>query len=236
MLHEGSRPASAAGSAPARCLDLRFAGAGDAAGIAAIYAPNVVESAISFEAEPPTQEMMSERITSTLAQLPWLVCVRGRELLGYAYASPHSERAAYRWALNASVYIAAGCRRQGIGRALYTALFALARLGGYYSVHAGVSLPNAASVALHESLGFAPVGVYRAVGFKLGAWHDVGWWQLELRPRTGAPAPPVPLRQLRAQALDAVEDALAAGRAALGGGPAAELPEPSSLGAKLEER
>ena len=211
MLYESSL-APGAGAAPASHADIRFAGTDDAAGIAAIYAPHVVESAISFEADPPTQELMCERVTATLAQLPWLVCVRGGELIGYAYASPHAERAAYRWSLNASVYVAAGCRRQGIGRALYTALFELARLGGYYSVHAGVTLPNAASVGLHESLGFVPVGTYRAVGFKLGAWHDVGWWQLALRPRSGAPAPPLTLPELRAQAPDAVEAALAAGR------------------------
>jgi phosphinothricin acetyltransferase len=216
MLHESSRLARGAMPASASRVHLRFACAGDAAGMAAIYAPHVVESAISFEAVPPTAEMMCERISATLSQLPWLVCERGRELLGYAYASPHSERAAYRWSLNASVYIAAGCRRQGIGRALYTSLFALARLGGYYSVHAGVTLPNAASVGLHESLGFVPVGIYRAVGFKLGAWHDVGWWQLELRPRNSSPAPPVAIPELRAQAPDAVEAAIAAGRAALG--------------------
>lgn len=194
-------------------IEIRFANAGDAAAIAEIYAPNVAGNAISFEAEPPTREVMRQRICSTLAQLPWLVCERAGELLGYAYASPHSERAAYAWSLNASVYIAEACRRQGVARALYTSLFALVRLAGYYSVHAGVTLPNAASVGLHESLGFLPVGVYRAVGFKLGAWHDVGWWQLELRPRNGAPAPPVALPALRTQAPEAVEAALAAGRA-----------------------
>jgi L-amino acid N-acyltransferase YncA len=212
MLHESSRLAPGATALSASHVNIRFADAGDAAGIAAIYAPNVVESAISFEADPPTRDMMCERITATLAQLPWLVCERGGELIGYAYASPHSERAAYRWSLNVSVYIAAGCRRQGIGRALYTSLFALVRLGGYYSAHAGVTLPNAASVGLHESLGFVPVGIYRAVGFKLGAWHDVGWWQLELRPRSSAPAPPVALHELRAHAPEAVEAAVAAGR------------------------
>ena len=197
--------------------EIRFARADDAAGIAAIYAPNVAGSAISFEADPPTRELMSGRISSTLEQLPWLVCERGAELIGYAYASPHSGRAAYNWSLNASAYIAAGCRRQGIGRALYRSLFALARLGGYYSVHAGVTLPNAASVGLHESLGFVPVGIYREVGFKLGAWHDVGWWQLELRPRSGVPAPPVALPVLRAQTPDAVEEALGAGCSRPGG-------------------
>jgi len=200
----GASPPSG-GTRPA----IRFATAGDAAAVAAIYAPNVEGSVISFEAEPPTPAAMRERITATLEQTPWLVCERGGELLGYAYASAHSERAAYRWSLNASVYVAAGCRRQGIARALYASLFALARLGGYYAVHAGVTLPNAPSVGLHESLGFVPVGVYRAVGFKCGAWRDVGWWQLELRPRVGTPALPIALPRTIAEAPSDVAAALA---------------------------
>ena len=157
------------------------------------------------------------RIVSTIEHTPWLVCECAGELLGYAYASPHSERAAYRWSLNASVYVAAGCRRLGIGRALYTSLFALARLAGYYAVHAGVTLPNAPSVGLHESLGFVPVGVYRAVGFKFGGWHDVGWWQLELRPRALVPAAPIALPRLIAEAPAEVAVALAAVRTHLEG-------------------
>jgi L-amino acid N-acyltransferase YncA len=196
-------------------LQIRIARADDAEGVAAIYAPNIAGSSISFEAEPPSPEAMRERIISTLEHTPWLVCEGGGELLGYAYASPHSERAAYRWSLNASVYVAAGCRRLGIGRALYASLFALARLAGYYAVHAGVTLPNPASVGLHESLGFLPVGVYRAVGFKLGRWHDVGWWQLELVPRVGTPAPPIALPRLIAEAPSEVAAALATGRAQL---------------------
>ena len=190
---------------------IRFARADDAAGVAAIYAPNVDGSIISFEAVPPTVAQMRKRIDATLAQTPWLVCERDGELLGFAYASSHSERAAYRWSLNASVYVAGGCRRRGVGRALYASLFSLARLAGYYAVHAGITLPNAPSVGLHESLGFRPVGVYRAVGFKLGAWHDVGWWQLELRPRVGEPLPPVALPRLLAEAPARVETALAHG-------------------------
>jgi L-amino acid N-acyltransferase YncA len=179
---------------------IRFATAEDAAGVAELYAPSVTDSSISFEAEPPSPEAMRERITSTLEQTPWLVCEGGGELLGYAYASAHSVRAAYRWSLNASVYVAAGWRRQGVGRALYRSLFALARLAGYYAVHAGVTLPNAPSVGLHESLGFVPIGVYRAVGFKRGAWHDVGWWQLELRPRVGTPGVPIALPRMIVEA------------------------------------
>jgi L-amino acid N-acyltransferase YncA len=211
MHREAARDGSPSESAPS--LEIRLATAADAAGVAAIYAPNVEGSAISFEAEPPTPEAMRARIISTLEQTPWLVCERDGELLGYAYASPHSERAAYRWSLNASVYVAAGCRRLGIARALYTSLFALARLGGYYAVHAGVTLPNPASVALHESLGFVPVGIYRSVGFKLGVWRDVGWWQLELVPRVGVPAAPIALPRSIAETPSEVAAALAAGRA-----------------------
>jgi phosphinothricin acetyltransferase len=194
---------------------VRFASADDAAGVAAIYAPNINGSVISFEAVAPTTEQMRERITSTLARTPWLVCEREGQLLGYAYASPHAERAAYLWSLNVSVYVAPGCRRQGIGRALYASLFALLQLAGYYAAHAGVTMPNPASVGLHESVGFVPIGVFRAVGFKLGAWHDVGWWQLELQPRVGAPAPPIALPVLRAEAAAAVAAALATGLAHL---------------------
>lgn len=200
-------------SASEAARQIRLATPADAAGVAAIYAPNVTDSAISFEAEPPTPEAISARIAATLVDLPWLVCEREGELLGYAYASPHSERAAYRWSLNVSVYVSAACRRQGVGRALYASLFALARLGGYYAVHAGVTLPNAASVGLHESLGFVSVGIYRAVGFKFGAWHDVGWWQLALRPRAGTPAFPIALPRLLAEAPAELSAALAAGQA-----------------------
>lgn len=211
-----SAPPSASEALPV----IRFASADDAAGVAAIYAPNITGSVISFEAVPPTTEQMRERITSLLAHTPWLVCERGGQLLGYAYASPHAERAAYLWSLNVSVYVAQGGRRQGVGRALYVSLFALLQLAGYRAAHAGVTLPNPASVGLHESLGFVPVGVFRAVGFKLGAWHDVGWWQRELQPRAGVPAPPIALPVLRAEAAAAVAAALATGLSCFGTAPA----------------
>ena len=170
---------------------IRLATAHDAKAIAQIYAPIVAGTAISFELVPPTEAEMAARVSSTLVYAPWLVCVRGGEVVGYAYASKHRERAAYQWCLDVSAYTHERCRRQGVGRALYTSLFALVRLQGYYAVHAGITLPNAGSVGLHEALGFRPVGVYRSVGHKLGAWHDVGWWQLALRERTGEPAPPL---------------------------------------------
>src|SRR3954467_1072985 len=164
---------------------------GDAAAVAAIYRPHVTDAATSFEMEAPEAGEMAARMASLLAFAPWLVCADAAgEVTGYAYASRHAERAAYQWSVNVTVYVAAAHHRRGVGRALYETLFSLLRMQGFYTAHAGITLPNAASVGLHESLGFRPVGVYRSVGFKRGGWHDVGWWQLPLRERTGTPDPP----------------------------------------------
>lgn len=169
----------------------------DAEEIAAIYAPYVRDTAISFELVPPTGEDMRERIRSMAASYPWLVCTEGQSVRGYAYASRHRERAAYRWAVDVSVYIRAAAHRRGIGRALYSALLRLVAAQGFCTAYAGITLPNAASVGLHEALGFQPIGVYRAVGHKLGAWRDVGWWDLVLQTRPAKPAEPRPLAALR---------------------------------------
>jgi len=169
---------------------IRLAGPGDAAQVAAIYAPHVTAASTSFEYVPPDAAEMASRIASTLAYAPYLVLETGAEVRGFAYASKHRERAAYQWSVDASVYVRQDAQRRGVGRALYESLFALLRLQGFYAAHAGITLPNPASVGLHEALGFRPVGVYRSVGFKRGAWHDVGWWQLPLRERTGTPDPP----------------------------------------------
>jgi len=169
----------------------------DAAACAAIYAPYVTDAVTSFEETPPDAAAMAERIAATSAAHPWLVDERDGRVIGFAYGCPHRARAAYRWAAEVSVYIEAGHQRQGAGRALYEALLGLLREQGYYTVCAGITLPNPASVALHEALGFAPVGVYRNIGWKFGAWHDVGWWQLELRgPGDGPPDEPGPVPPL----------------------------------------
>jgi len=136
-------------------------------------------------------EDMAQRIQKTLAHWPWMVCDRAGEVLGYAYASQHRERAAYQWSVDVSVYVHPRAHRSGIGRALYTSLIRLLVLQGFYNAYAGITLPNAASVGLHEAVGFRPVGVYRKVGFKLGAWHDVGWWSLLLQPPAARPSSPV---------------------------------------------
>ncbi len=179
---------------------IRIADPADAREVADIYGPIVAATAISFEAEPPTAREMEGRIVATLEFAPWLVCADGERVAGYAYASRHRERAAYRWCVDVSVYVRDVERRSGVGRALYTSLFELLRLQGFYAAHAGITLPNEASVRLHESLGFRPVGVYPRVGYKRGAWHDVGWWQLPLRDRSGEPGPTSSMEALRRSA------------------------------------
>jgi phosphinothricin acetyltransferase len=140
---------------------------------------------------------MGRRIGKILERHPWLVLDDGGEILGYVYASGHSERAAYGWSANVSAYIADGRRGQGIGRALYTSLFALLKLQGFVNLYAGITLPNPASVGIHEAMGFELVGVYRQVGFKCGAWHDVGWWQGSLVERPNRPEPTNSLDEAR---------------------------------------
>jgi L-amino acid N-acyltransferase YncA len=194
---------------------LRWATPGDAPAVREIYGPIVERTAISFEVDVPGEQELADRIRATLPFAPWLVCEDRAGLLGYAYASRHRERAAYRWSVDVSVYVRERGRRSGVGRALYTSLLALLRVQGFHAAHAGITLPNEGSVGLHEALGFRRIGVYPRVGFKLGAWHDVGWWQLELRERVAPPAPVRPPELLRGDR--AWAEALAAGLPLLGG-------------------
>ena len=158
-------------------IEIRSASVHDAAAIQRIYAPIVAETAVSFEDVPPTIEEMAERIAATLQTHPYLVAVRDAEVVGYVYAERHARRAAYRHSVDSTVYIAPEARRSGVGRALYSELLPELKRRGFHAAFAGIALPNPASIALHESVGFTPVGVYREVGFKFGRWHDVGWWQ-----------------------------------------------------------
>ena len=168
---------------------IRAARPDDPAVIAAVYAPYVEDTAISFEATSPDAAEMRRRILAQ-PRLPWLVATRGDDVVGYAYASQHRTRAAYRWSVDCSVYLAEQEHGHGTGRALYELLFGQLRDLGFASVYAGIALPNDASVGLHEAMGFQPVGVYRQVGFKLGRWYDVGWWQFALADAPESPAEP----------------------------------------------
>lgn len=149
----------------------------DGEAVAAIYAPFVEHSWVSFETDAPAAAEMTRRIEVFGASHAWLVAERDGQVLGYAYASPHRARAAYATSADIAIYVGAHGQRQGIGRALYTALFDRLRARSVHAVFAGIALPNAASIALHEAMGMVPVGIYREVGWKLGRWRDVGWWQ-----------------------------------------------------------
>lgn len=176
-------------------MHIRTARPDDAAAVQAIYAPCVRDTPISFETEPPTVEEMRRRIGTTLARFPWLVALDGQgQVAGYVYAGAYAERTAYRWSATTTVYVREDMRGRGIGRALYGRLLADLTALGYCQAFAGITLPNAGSVALHEAAGFARVGVFDSAGFKLGRWHSVGWWQKTLQ----APAVPAEPRAFSA--------------------------------------
>ena len=174
-------------------MKIRLVTPEDAEAVAAIYAPVVLETTISFEWEPPSAEDFRARITKSMAKYPWLVAVDDQgAVAGYVYAGSHRDPPSYQWSVNTSVFIRDDARGQGVGKALYAELFRQLVSLGYYRAFAGVALPNPASVALHESVGFKALGVYEKVGFKFGAWRDVGWWHKELQPPVPHPEPPRP--------------------------------------------
>lgn len=173
---------------------IRLATRHDAEQTLHIYAPIVNDTVQSFELTPPSVNEMAQRILKTLERLPWLTCEQNGTIMGYAYANPHRVRAAYQWSAEVSVYVDARHRRKGIGRALYTSLFNLLRVQGFVNAYAGITLPNADAVHMHEAMSFTPVGVYQGVTYKFGAWHDVGWWQLQLQARVPSPTLPLDLK------------------------------------------
>lgn len=162
----------------------------DGAACAAIYAPYVRDTVITFELEPPSAAEMTERIVAAQAAHAWIVAREANGVVGYAYGSRFAQRPAYRWACEVSVYLETGRRRTGLGRALYTELFQRLEARNYRRLFAGMTLPNDSSDGLHRALGFESVGVLRAVGWKHGAWHDVAWMQRTLGDSTEPPAEP----------------------------------------------
>ena len=171
-------------------MKVRAATEADAAACAAIYAPYVIDSAVTFETVPPTAAQMAERITAAERTHAWLVLEDleddGR-IVGYAYAGPFKSRPAYRWAGETSIYLETGRRRTGGGRALYEALLPRLTERGYRTAVAGMTLPNEASAGLHRAMGFEPVGTYRRIGWKHGRWHDVGFMQRAIGAEADAP-------------------------------------------------
>jgi L-amino acid N-acyltransferase YncA len=173
----------------------------DAEAIAAIYAPIVEGTMISFEEVAPSAGEIRARIEQIAKTWPWLVFDDGGGALGYVYASAHRARAAYRWSVDVSAYVREDARGRGLARSLYAALFRVLAAQGYHRAYAGIGLPNDASIGLHRAMGFTAVGVYHEVGYKFGAWHDVSWWERPLG-LTGVPHEPIPFADLSASALD----------------------------------
>jgi L-amino acid N-acyltransferase YncA len=169
----------------------------DAAPCAAIYAPFVTDAAASFEGAAPTAAEFAARMERMTRTHPWLVLEDGDRVVGYAYASEHRARAAYRWAADVAVYVDPAHHGRGAGRRLYAALLDLLRRQGLRIACAGIAMPNDASVGLHRAAGFELVGTYRSIGWKAGAWHDVSWWQVLLAPGAdGVPPEPGPPARL----------------------------------------
>ncbi len=176
---------------------IRPATSGDAASIAEIYAPYVLETVISFEATPPDSEEMGRRIAAITAAYPWIVAEQGGRIAGYAYAGRHNARAAYDWSADVSVYLHADFHRRGLGRRLYERLFRVLQAQRCHALFSMITLPNAASIALHRSLGFYDIGTFRDAGFKFGQWRDVFIMGAKIDERATPLAPFTPIRELR---------------------------------------
>ncbi|HTU10260.1 MAG TPA: arsinothricin resistance N-acetyltransferase ArsN1 family B [Allosphingosinicella sp.] len=175
-------------------MRIRAATAADAAAIASIYAPYVTDTVVSFETEAPDAAEIARRMAEAGGLYPWLAaCGDDGALLGYAYACAFRARAAYRFSVETTVYVADGAQRRGIGAALYGALLPVLEAQGYAQAIAAITLPNAGSVALHERCGFRKVGAYEEVGFKQSGWHSVGLWQRALAPLSARPEEPKPV-------------------------------------------
>jgi L-amino acid N-acyltransferase YncA len=166
-------------------LVVREAAIADVPALLEIYRPFVTETAVSFETDPPTLEEFQARVLAAQTRWSWLVAERDGEVAGYAYGSAFRARAAYRFTAETSAYVGSAHRGFGIARTLYERLFDVLAAKGYANAYAGIALPNDASVAFHEALGFSHVGTFHRAGWKFGRWHDVSWWERRLRDTPG---------------------------------------------------
>lgn len=183
---------------------IRLVQPSDAAGILAIYEPYIRDTSLTFETEVPAITSFSERINQYMENWPWLVWEDQGLITGYAYASKYRDRAGYQWSIECSVYISNDRFRSGIASQLYRTLFAILKEQGYRNVYAVINLPNDPSIHFHEKLGFRHFATYENVGYKLGRWKNVGWWQLQLNPYDHEPATPIALKKLDPSTVDQI--------------------------------
>ena len=176
--------------------EVRLATTDDAREIIDIYSPSVISAATSFEKVVPPVDEMQSRIESCLQKFPWIVCTVDEKIAAYVYASKHREREAYQWSCECSVYVRDNYKGKGIGQDLYQLLFRILKLQGFKNVYAGITLPNEASVRLHEKCGFRAFARYENIGYKFGCWHTVGWWKLQINNYDQEPPPPLKLSGL----------------------------------------
>jgi len=145
-----------------------------------IYAYYVNNTSITFETVVPSLEEFGKRIDDVSKNYPWLVCLQDGKMVAYAFAKIHRPTGAYLWSPEVTIYVANDFQGKGIGRKLYEALFAILKLQGFYTVFAGVVVPNPKSIGLHKALGFEEIGLFKNIGFKLGSWHSAQWFQKSL--------------------------------------------------------
>ena len=166
---------------------LRTVDAKDAEDINKIYSPVVITNAASFDVIPPTVEEMKRKILKTIKTLPWIVCEYNNTLVGYCYACQHRDREAYNWSVELAVYVHHDWHKRGIAKLLYTKLFEILKILGYYNIYAGITSQNTGSVAFHRKMGMEEIGVFKNVGYKLNKWHDVVWMYGVLQDHTVPP-------------------------------------------------
>jgi len=170
---------------------IRLATEHDAEGILEIYGPYILNTSFTFETDMPTLPAFKSRINDYLEHWPWLVCEIDGTIAGYAYGARYRERTAYQWCVESSIYIHDDFQKTGVGKALYHVLIEILKKQGYRNVYAVINLPNEKSVAFHERLGFKYFATYEKVGYKLGRWKNVGWWQLSINEYGDEPDPPI---------------------------------------------
>lgn len=159
--------------------------------VLSIYAPYVQNTSITFDYELPSKAEFIDKIESIRHDYPWLVCLSDNKIVGYAYGSKHRYKTAYKWSVESTIYVAQGFHRLGVARLLYESLFKILKSQGFFNVYAGVTMPNVSSEEFHKSMGFTEIGIFKNIGYKLGKWHDVKWFQFHLAEHIENPKEPV---------------------------------------------